>query len=134
MAPHRGRASNHDHRPNPLAKLDVRSGFVVTGTHGGGVTILAKPNEMTAMIMRYAVRHPAFPAAEFIPWSPRMLPRIQWQLDAGDVRGLLGWLKRQNIPKQGRLPTKTMRDTAQRIYLAIVTAQSEGHGLGGCVC
>lgn len=63
---------------------------------GGGVRIIAKPNAMAALLLRYAKERRRYGLKpDVIQWTPRMLPRLQWQLLAGEADDLLRWLANQ---------------------------------------
>lgn len=102
-------------------KPSARLGVMITGTWGGGITIIAKPNQTAAIIMAFARETGRRLDPEVIPWSPRMLPRLRWQLLHRQADALLRWLMLQP-------PTWA----TNRLLTAIRHAMLDPRGLDGC--
>lgn len=100
------------------------AGVLTQLTWGGGVTILAKPNKMAALIMGFARETGRTRMApEVIPWGPEQHPRLRWQLSKDDTYDLMRWL--------AQLPASW---PSQRLFRAIRNAVLAPRGLAGCVC
>lgn len=105
-------------------KPSKHAGVITWGLIGGGVTILAKPNKMAALIMDFAreTGRTRF-SPEIIPWGPWQHPRFRWQLSKDDTFALMQWL--------AQLPASW---PSQRLFRAIRNAVLAHRGLNGCEC